>query len=109
MRFTRPFDDTFTGAEPLNVLSAYKTDEATLAGAHDGREAFSFSLSADGGVTTSEDPVLKMRKWHAILMIISWGVLLPLGVAMANTLRTYGPVWCDPLSLLNPPLSPVVC
>jgi hypothetical protein len=96
MRFTRPFDADFTGGESINALTAYSSGANTLGAAHDSRESFSFSLSADGGVSTTVDPAIKRRRIHAILMIAGWGVLLPLGVAMANTLRTYGPVWCSP-------------
>lgn len=93
LRFTRPFDDTFTGASSLNSFTAYSSGATTIGAKHDATESFGFTLSQDGTVSSFTDPVLKHRKNHAILMITGWGVLLPLGVAMANTLRTFGPVW----------------
>ena len=93
LRFTRPFDDTFTGTDTLNSFTAFSSGATTIGAKHDATEVFAFTLSQDGGVTSFTDPAIKHRRNHAILMITGWGVLLPLGVAMANTLRTFGPVW----------------
>ena len=101
MRFTRAFDDTFTsdgGGEPYGVLAAHHPTEATLGGAHIGRTPFSFDLSG-GSAAAGVDPLNKWRRSHAALMITGWGVLLPLGVASANTLRTHGSIWCAGFSL----------
>ena len=102
MRFTRSFDDMFTsdgGGQPYAGLAAYHPTEATLGAAHLARGGFGFDL-AGGSAEAGEDPVISWRRAHAALMLTGWGVLLPLGVAMANTLRTYGPVWCAARSLL---------
>ena len=101
MRFTRAFDDTFTsdgGGEPYGVLAAHHPTEATLGAPHIGRTPFSFDLSG-GSAAAGEDPLNRWRRNHAALMITGWGVLLPLGVASANTLRTHGPIWCAGCSL----------
>jgi hypothetical protein len=100
MRFTRPYDATFTGKEPINALAAYSHAGDDLVAVHDNREPFQLSLTGDAVAEAGEDPVIKWRRVHAVLMIMGWGVLLPLGVAMANTLRTYGPVWYCPSYLL---------
>jgi hypothetical protein len=97
MRFTREFDDTFTAVAPINAIIAYNGNSDTLAYHGPGnKEPFAFTLTADGAARGFKDPFANKRRWHAILMIASWGLLLPLGVAMANTLRTYGPIWCGP-------------
>ena len=89
MRFTRAFDDTFTsdgGGAPYGALAAFHTSESTLGAPHIGRGGFGFDLTG-GSAAASADPLIKWRRSHAALMITGWGVLLPLGVAMANTLR----------------------
>lgn len=92
MQFTRDFDDTFDGTAGVNALVAHNANPALAY--HTDRDAFSFALSADGGVVNIVDPNDKHRRSHAILMLVGWGFLLPLGVILANTLRTLGPVWC---------------
>lgn len=100
LKFTRDFDDTFDGASQVDALVAHRSDPSL--GVHDGREAVGFALSADGGVVNIVDPVEKHRRTHAILMILGWGLLLPLGVIIANTLRTLGPIWCAFAVQLSP-------
>lgn len=91
LMFTRDFDDEFDGAAPVNALVAH--GGASDLAYHAGRDAFGFALSADGSAVNIVDPNDKQRRNHAILMLIGWGALLPLGVILANTLRTLGPVW----------------
>lgn len=91
MQFTRDFDATFDGTAGVNALVAHNT--APELAYHTDRDTFGFALSADGGVVNIVDPNDKHRRSHAILMLVGWGFLLPLGVILANTLRTLGPVW----------------
>ena len=94
LKFTRDFDDEFDGAAPVNALVAHGASPNLAY--HDGREAFGFALSASGEAVEFVDPNDKRRRNHAILMLVGWGALLPLGVILANTLRTLGPIWCAP-------------
>lgn len=112
LKFTRDFDDNFDGAAPINALVAHRSDPALEF--HDSREAFGFALSSDGAAIDIEDPNDKHRRTHAILMMLGWGALLPLGVIMANTLRTLGPIWCAPApctarrNAFAPPAAPML-
>lgn len=94
-RFTRPYDADFTGSADFDVIAAYHSSQSALNSQHEGKAAASLSLTG-GGVTVSEDDTPKLRRVHAALMLISWGILIPLGIIMAATLRTVGPksMWC---------------
>eukprot|EP00892_Ulva_mutabilis_P010891 jgi/Ulvmu1/8174/UM040_0071.1 len=91
LKFTRDVDDTFDAAGQIEALVAHHSSPGLAT--HTGREPLAFALSSDGTVTDIVDPVEKHRRTHAILMILGWGLLLPLGVMLANTLRTLGPIW----------------
>lgn len=96
-RFSRAYDDTFRGDAAVPAIAAYHTSDEALLQQHEGSLEVDLSLTG-GGATASADNTPKLRRWHAALMLISWGVLLPLGAIMAATMRTVGPksMWCAP-------------
>lgn len=97
-RFSRAYDDSFRGDATIAAIAAYHSSDAALAQTHEQRTK-GLGLSLTGGaITVAEDNIPKLRQWHAGLMLLSWGVLLPLGAIMAATLKTFGPksMWCAP-------------
>eukprot|EP00892_Ulva_mutabilis_P009568 jgi/Ulvmu1/6984/UM033_0042.1 len=90
-RFSRPYDDSFTADAPFDAIVAYHSSEAALNSAHTSRaDGLALSLTG-GGVVVAEDNTPQQRRIHAALMLIGWGILIPLGVIMAASLRTVGP------------------
>lgn len=90
-RFSRAYDDSFRGDATIAAIAAYHSSDAALAQTHEQRTK-GLGLSLTGGaITVAEDNIPKLRQWHAGLMLLSWGVLLPLGAIMAATLKTFGP------------------
>lgn len=53
IRFTRDFDDTFSGEGPIGALAAYHSTETELGAPHLGRTPFELSLAA--GATDAAD------------------------------------------------------
>lgn len=99
-RFSRAYDDSFRGDATIAAIAAYHSSDAALAQTHEQRTK-GLGLSLTGGaITVAEDNIPKLRQWHAGLMLLSWGVLLPLGAIMAATLKTFGPksMWCAPVA-----------
>ena len=56
IRFTRAFDATFTGEDPIGALAAYHSTEAELGAPHEGRTPFELSLAASAAIDGAEGP-----------------------------------------------------
>ena len=100
MEFTRPLASasgrrrlarTLDPAASEGFLWAYGS--AARLGMHEKKGAFSIKLSGEGGGGILVPPIAKDHLTHGILMLIGWGVLLPIGVTFPAALR---PVVGDP-------------
>ena len=56
IKFTREFDDTFTGEGPIGALAAYHSTESELGTPHEGRTPFELSLAAGAATDAAAGP-----------------------------------------------------
>ena len=97
VQFTRALDATFTGEGEVPLIVAKGSDATVQAHALSDREGFAAPLTAAGGDVSAAGGatrIVKLYRAHAWLMVIGWGVLLPLGIIIAATSKSWGAAWC---------------
>eukprot|EP00210_Caulerpa_lentillifera_P002713 g2593.t1 len=95
MQFARELDDQFTATGEVPLLVAFDPDSSELSyHGFSNRAALELNLQT-GALESSSTATAKAEFYdaHALLMAISWGVMIPLGVLIARTLKDLDPLW----------------
>ncbi|XP_042404325.1 cytochrome b561 and DOMON domain-containing protein At3g07570-like [Zingiber officinale] len=53
----------------------------------------STSINYATGVATSAGSGFSTKRWHGLLTILGWGLLMPVGIIMARYFKHYDPIW----------------
>lgn len=91
----RELDESFTAEDETSLLVAYNSDNSDLSyHGFSNRAALSLNLKTGRSESTSISSVKSVfYDAHGLLMAISWGVVLPLGIVIARTLKDLDPLW----------------
>eukprot|EP01135_Chromosphaera_perkinsii_P001198 Nk52_evm9s161 gene=Nk52_evmTU9s161 len=71
---------------PMNALAAHSHSKGLFAHSPSDRTGFSFSIEKDGITSSAHTRSLKVTA-HIVLMVLGWGVLLPIGIIFAALLK----------------------
>ena len=87
----------FSSASPCSAcrrLTCQNALGACLGGIHLLHNHFILSRAIIDVVSHLQPKIKTLRVAHGVLMTIGWGVLIPLGVIAASSLKSLAPTWC---------------
>jgi len=94
IQFSRLFDDNFVADEDQPFLVAFSPDVDGLEyHGSTGRAALTLNLNSGGASISVAEDLRTYWRAHGILMTIGWGILIPVGVMFARTLKDKNPLW----------------
>lgn len=93
--FSRAASPDFDPTGAFNVLFARSDNSPTLAyhGTNNKSGALLDLAGGEGGAAVSVGPTQAQRNTHGVLMTIGWGILIPLGIVLAASMRWRAPLW----------------
>lgn len=90
--FSRAASADFDPTATQDMLLARHSTTPGLTGAHSERSAVVVPLTGGEAIEAGSDPTNEQTA-HGVLMTLGWGVFIPLGIVMANSLRFKTPFW----------------
>eukprot|EP00803_Ostreobium_quekettii_P009476 evm.model.scf_3488EXC.2 EVM.evm.TU.scf_3488EXC.2 scf_3488EXC:8988-12604(-) len=94
VRFSTAFDDNLVpdAENPLLVAFHPETDGIAYHGAAT-RRAITVNFASGASAVEAVEDLSSYWKAHGILMTIGWGILIPVGIIAARTMKDKAPVW----------------
>jgi len=94
IQFSRQLDGSFLVEEDQPFLVAFSPDVDGLEyHGSSARAALTLNLNSGGASISVAEDLSTYWRAHGILMTIGWGILIPVGVMVARTLKDKNPLW----------------
>jgi len=94
IQFSRQFDESFLVDEDQPFLVAFSPNVDGLEyHGSSARAGLTLNLNSGGASISVIEDLSTYWRAHGILMTIGWGILIPVGVMVARTLKDKNPVW----------------
>eukprot|EP00951_Prasinocladus_malaysianus_P023307 scaffold197607_cov39-Prasinocladus_malaysianus.AAC.1 len=97
LEFQRQESDDFVLSDARFLLAAYHTSSSSHTAKHSAGTNVAFEWAAVGAVAAGscppKSPLYDLWVSHGVLMALGWGVLLPVGVMSARTLKDKDLFW----------------